>query len=137
MTPIDFHPIISFIRIAFPWERPAQVTSSGERLFAIPNALGNFRYGARALRDLVLNLDVGRKRPLLLLHQLQDLLQRRPSHAPRYVPPIGGPALQMQADDPVVISLEHRKRRLSLGAGEVVPDVEVEADVLPQVQDRV
>ena len=81
-------------RIIFPPERPAQVTSSCERLLAVPNALGHFRYGARALRDLVLNLDVGRKRPLLLLHQLQDLLERRPSHAPRYVRPIGGPVLQ-------------------------------------------
>src|SRR5262249_24673932 len=98
-------------------------STSGERLLAVPDALGDFRHGARALRDLVLDLDVGRERPLLLLHQLQDLLERRPSHAPRYVPAIGGPVLQMQADDPVVILLEHRERRLSLGTGEVVPDV--------------
>src|SRR5262245_3190804 len=46
-------------------ERPPHVTPSGERLLAVPDALGHFRYGGRALRDLVLDLDVGRKRPLL------------------------------------------------------------------------
>jgi outer membrane protein assembly factor BamE (lipoprotein component of BamABCDE complex) len=43
---------------------------SGERLLAVPNALGHFSHGARALRNLVFDLDVGRKSPLLLLHEL-------------------------------------------------------------------
>src|SRR4051794_14800188 len=49
---------------------------SGKRLLAVLNALGHFRHGARAFRDLVFDLDVGRERPPLLLHELQDLLER-------------------------------------------------------------
>ena len=86
--------------------------------------------GVGARWNPVFQLDVGVDRPLLLLEQLQDFLDRRLALAPGEIAASGGAVFQVQADDLVVVFLNDRDRRFALGAGDVVSDVEIEADVL-------
>src|SRR5262245_53897133 len=72
-------------------------------------ALADFLHGVRALGDVVLELDRGRDLPLVLLHELEDLLDRRFAGAPREVQRavLGGrPILQVEARGPVVVLLQ-------------------------------
>src|SRR4051794_40778531 len=106
-----------------------QRCSSGERFLAVLHALRHLLHRVGARRNSVLQLDVGVDRPLLLLEELQDLLNRRLALTPGEVAAVGGAVLQVQADDLVVVLFDDRDRRLAPGAGDVVPDVEVEADI--------
>ena len=90
-----------------------RIRSSSERFLAVLHALRHFLHRVGARRDLVFQLDVGVDRPLLLLEKLQDFLDRRLTLAPGEIATVGGAVLEVQADDPVVVLLDHRDRRLA------------------------
>ena len=107
---------------------------SGQRLSAVLDALGHFGHGIGAFRDFVFQFDLGGEGPLFLPHQLEHFPDRRLTLAPRQVGPVGGPVLQMQAHDAVVILLDHGNRRQAFRAGHVMADVEIEADERPDLE---
>src|SRR6185436_13135072 len=72
-----------------------------------------------------------------LLEQLQHFLDRRLSFAPGKISAIGIAILEVQTDDLVVIFFDDRNGRLALGSRHVVTDVEIEADVVPYLHERV
>src|SRR5688500_9520292 len=112
-------------------------TALCERGAAIFKAGRYFSDRVGAFGDGVFELDVGVDRPLLLFQELEDFLDRGLAFAPRQVSSLRGAVLEVEADDALVILLDHGDGGLAFGAREVVADVEVEADVLAELEDGV
>src|SRR5215831_11530701 len=93
---------------------PVAWQALGESGLAVFEALPDFLHGVRSFRHGVLKLDRRRELPLALLHQLENVLERRLARAPRQIQRAVGrrrAVLQVHARDPVVVLVEEVERR--------------------------